>query len=107
MKSEGRRESEIRRPKTEGRRKAEGRRPKTEGLTSRAVNGSGARSALLDEFLADYDRRISAGEKQTTEASREYLRRMRPVILLLAENDPDWCDRFLRRWLGHIHGKME
>jgi hypothetical protein len=62
--------------------------------------GSGAGSGLLNEFLADFDRRISDGNKQTPEAIKENLRRMRPAVLLLAENDPEGCDRFLRRWMA-------
>ena len=65
-----------------------------------AAPGAGARSALLDEFLADYDLRLCTGDKHTPEASVEDLIRMRPAILLLAEHDPDGCDRFLRRWLS-------
>ena len=54
---------------------------------------------FVDEFLADYDRRISDADATTPEASKANLIKMRPAIFLLAKNEPAKCEVFIRRWI--------
>ena len=53
---------------------------------------------VVDEFLTDYDRRIS--DNQTPESSKAFLRKMRPAVWLLAVNEPDKCEAFFRKWFA-------
>ena len=66
------------------------------------ATGSAARTGnkRIDEFLADFDRRISDADKTTPEASKENLRRMRPAVLILAQNEPEKCELFINRWIA-------
>jgi hypothetical protein len=77
---------------------------KTQDATRRrgAAHCSAARTnnKRINEFLADYDRRISDTNKTTAEAIKENLRRMRSAILLLAQNEPEKCELFINRWIA-------
>ena len=54
---------------------------------------------VIDTFLENYDFRISAADTTTSPAGKENLRRMRPVIHLLAINEPAKCEIFIRNWI--------
>jgi len=54
---------------------------------------------VTDAFLKSYDFRISDADTKTSPASNENLRKMRPAVLLLATNEPDKCEAFIRDWM--------
>jgi hypothetical protein len=55
---------------------------------------------VIDEFLQNYDFRISAADTKTPPAGKENLRRMRPAVMLLAVNEPAKCEVFIRNWIA-------
>lgn len=55
---------------------------------------------VVDEFLANYDFRMSDADTKTPPASKENLRRMRPAVMLLATNEPAKCEIFIRNWIA-------
>lgn len=57
-------------------------------------------NAFIDEFLADYDRRMSDADTTTPAASKANLRKMRPAVRLLAQNDPEACQKFICEWMA-------
>jgi hypothetical protein len=57
-------------------------------------------NAFVNEFLAELDARISDEDPRHSEAGKEKMRRLKPAILLFAQNEPDACEDFIRRFLA-------